>query len=413
MKRALFNYTIKSIFVLFFGLGFTFVFAQKIDTKVLQGQEGGPITTAVPFLLISPDARSGSMGDIGATTTPDAYSQNWNSAKYPFTKEYLGASFSFSPWLRNLVPDMNLYYVSGYGKIDERSTISGSLRYFSLGEVIFTQELCPECAQAYSPNEYAVDLGYARKITDEFSIGVTGRFIYSNLTMGQNVAGANTHAAMTGAADVSMFYTHDVAVETMKSSNLSIGMCVSNIGGKVSYSDHTEKDFIPTNLRIGAGYNMALDDYNAFGFYLDLNKLLVPTPAIYDSAGNVIAGMESKDISSFQGMIQSFYDAPDGFKEELKEVYWSVGAEYVYNNLFAFRMGYFNENKDKGNRKYVTMGAGIKYNTFGLDFSYLIPISQKNNPLKNTLRFSLTFDLSFLTKKGQKEGATFMSNPGM
>lgn len=360
------------------------------------------ITTAVPFLNIGPDALSGGMGELGAATAPDAMSQHWNAAKYPFTEKEMGFSVSYSPWLRKLVNDINLAYLSGYRKLDDRSAVAASLKFFSLGDITFTDNE-GNVVGNFRPSEFAVDAGYSRKFSEKVSGAANGRFIYSNLTQGQTVQGQSTKPGTSVAADIALYYTNDFTVNWLSASNISFGATITNIGAKISYSnDDTDKDFIPTNLRFGPSWLMEIDDYNSIRLSLDINKLLVPTPPVYqldslgnpvtDPAGNpIISKGKDPNVSIVQGMIQSFYDAPYGFSEEMKEFIWVAGAEYWYNKQFAVRAGYFHESKMKGNRKFFTLGAGLRYNVFGLDFSYLIPTEQQN-PLQNTLRFTLTFN---------------------
>lgn len=367
------------------------------------GQTGqNTITTAVPFLNIGPDARSGGMGELGAATEADAVSQHWNPAKYAFIEKDMGFAVSYSPWLRKLVNDINLAYLSGYKRIDDKSTFAASLKFFSLGDITFTEEDGTVIGN-FRPNEFSIDAGYARKFSSKFSGAISGRFIYSNLTQGQTVQGQSTKAGMSGAADIGVYYTNDMNVNWLESSKFNFGAAITNIGAKISYSnDDSDKDFIPTNLRFGPSWLMNIDEYNSIRISLDINKLLVPTPPIYatDSLGNpitdesgnkVIYKGKDPDVSVVQGMIQSFYDAPGGFSEEMKEYIWVIGTEYWYDEQFAIRAGYFHESSMKGNRQFFTLGAGLRYNVFGLDFSYLIPTDQQN-PLQNTLRFTLTFD---------------------
>jgi hypothetical protein len=377
-------------------------FSQDTATSYGQHYTRNTITTAVPFVGIGPDARSGGMGELGAGTEPDAASMHWNPSKYAFINKDLGFSVSYSPWLANLVSDINLAYLSGYKRIDGRSTVAATLKYFSLGEIAFTDENGGSLGN-YRPSEFSIDAAYARKFSDKISGSVAGRFIYSNLTQGQVVSGQTTKPGTTGAADVSFFYTDDLSIGWLESSKINFGIDISNIGAKVSYSnDDTYKDFIPTNLRLGPSWLMNIDEFNSFRFSIDLNKLLVPTPPIYatDSSGSPIYGQDGKltvfsgknnDVNVAQGMIQSFYDAPGGFSEEMKEIIWIVGAEYWYAKQFSVRGGYFHESVMKGGRQFFTLGVGLRYNVFGLDFSYLIPTEQQN-PLANTLRFTLTFD---------------------
>lgn len=351
------------------------------------------ITTAVPFLTITPDSRAGGMGDAGVGLTPDVSSQHWNPAKYVFLESDMGVGLSYSPWLRNLVDDINLAYLSGYKKLDDVSAFAASLRYFALGDIIFTNEFGTEEGQQ-SPNEFAIDLGYSRKLSEIFSGAVTLRYIRSDLTGGQLVEGVATHAGNAFAADVAFYYYNELRVNR-KDNIFSAGINIQNIGSKISYTEGKIKDFIPTNLMLGTSYTTNLDDYNSFTFSFEANKLLVPTPPAYDdtTGGNYLPiGGISSNIGSIEGILVSFSDAPGGFKEELQEITLALGVEYWYNKQFAIRGGYFYEHENKGNRKYFTAGAGLKMNVFSLDFSYLLP-TQRNHPLENTLRFTLSFDV--------------------
>ena len=365
------------------------------------GQELQTITTAVPFLMIAPDARAGAMGDAGVSSTPDANSIHWNPAKMAFINKDMGFSVSYSPWLRKLVPDISLAYVSGYKKLDDKQAIGMSLLYFSLGDITFTSDI-GEPIGTHRPNEFAIDGSYARKFTKNISGAVSGRYIHSNLTQGQFVGGASTKPGNSVAADVAVYSQKPLTFNNMEGI-FAWGINISNIGNKISYSnDNTRKDFIPTNLRFGPSLTLDFDDYNRMTFMIDFNKLLVPTPPVYeldstnqpvyDLSGNPII-LEGKDpnVGVPQGMLQSFYDAPNGFSEEIREFSIATGVEYWYDKQFALRGGFFYEDRTKGNRKFFSLGAGLKYNVFGLDFSYLIPLDQQN-PLENTLRFSLLFD---------------------
>ncbi|MDR0618478.1 MAG: type IX secretion system outer membrane channel protein PorV [Bacteroidales bacterium] len=368
------------------------------------------ITTAVPFLIVSPDSRSGGMGDIGVSTSPDAYSQHWNAAKYPFLDKKATVSLTYSPWLLNLVPDMSLAYLTGAYKITDVDVVSASLLYFSMGEVNFRSS-ADATEVPYYPNEFAIDAAYSRKLTDAFSLAVTGRFVYSNLTLGQTVGGIETKAALAGAVDVGLFYTKDITLKNNMNSRVNFGFALTNIGSKMSYTQNAsseEKDFLPAVLRAGVTYGVELDDYNSLSLSFEFNKLLVPTPSV-DTNGEIVYGM-NPNVSSIMGIIQSFYDAPGitvkdskkwgtsgaKFIEEMQEFQWSLGAEYWYNKLLAIRAGYFHESKHKGARQYLTLGAGLRYNIFGIDFSYLIPVSSvtNSNPLKNTLRVSILFNFN-------------------
>lgn len=366
------------------------------------GQTLNAITTAVPFLTIAPESRAGAMGDIGCATSADINSQSYNPAKYAFSDNMFGFSVSYSPWLAHLVKDINLAYLSGYWKISEMDAIAASLRYFSLGSIDFMDEY-GQFITAENPNEFAIDFTYSRKLIDQLSIAITPRFIYSNLTAGQFVGGEETKAGLAGAADLSLFYEQDFDVKAFENSTLRAGLCISNMGNKMSYSSGTlRRDFLPTNLKIGVGYEMDFDGYNKLAITGELNKLLVPTNPIYatDDEGRIIYneagdpviayGMDP-NVSVPKGMIQSFYDAPGGFKEEMQEIMWALGTEYSYRDLFFVRLGYFHESPYKGNRQFLTVGAGIKYSIFGIDVSYLIA-TQQYHPLANTLRFTLNFD---------------------
>ncbi len=354
-----------------------------------------PITTAVPFLLIAPDARSGGMGDAGVSSTPDVYSMFWNPAKYAFADKDFGFGIGYVPWLRGLVNDIGLASVAGYKKFGDKQAIAFSLRYFSMGSVTFTNETGQELGDV-KPNEWTIDATYARKFSPSFSGAVAGRFIYSNLVPVKYIE--NVRPGTSVAADVSLYYHKELAIKGLTASWFSFGLNISNIGSKISYSSSSvTRDFIPTNLRLGPSLIMDIDEYNRLTISVDLNKLLVPTPPIYatDSSGNPIKGEIAKgkdpNVSPVTGMIQSFYDAPGGFKEELQEWNVSPAIEYWYNKLFSIRAGYFYENVNKGDRQFFTIGAGLRYNVFGLDFSYLVPV-KSNNPLQNTMQFTLLFN---------------------
>ena len=349
------------------------------------------ITTAAPFLLISPDSRAAGMGDMGVATSADANSIHWNPSKLAFIEKESGISLSAAPWLRTLVPDIWFYYLSGYKKLDKRSTIAGSLRYFTLGDIQFT-DINGNPNGNYEPKEFALDGAYARKLSDNLSLGIALRFIFSDLARGQvGVSGSEIKAGIAGAGDVSMTYMNDVKVGG-KEFDYTIGGNISNIGNKITYTTEANRDFIPVNLRLGTYWNTEIDEFNEIGFGVDFNKLLVPTPQyIYDSLGN-IEGRVIDDGPLVQGMLSSFGDAPGGFKEELKEFTFSLGLEYWYAKQFALRVGYFNEADTKGARKYVTFGAGLKYKVFQIDAAYLQPFTRRH-PLQNTIRMSLLFDI--------------------
>lgn len=347
----------------------------------------GLIVTGVPFLLISPDARAGSMGDVGAATSPDANSIHWNPAKLAFMEDSKGVSISYSPWLQRLVPDINLAYLSGYYRLDDRNTIGASLRYFSLGQIdLISAEKEPQ--GTYSPNEFALDGTFARQFGENFSLGTAVRFIYSSLSNGQFSAGQQTKPATALAADVSAYFKKETIL-LGSDARVALGLDISNIGNKISYTDGGGKIFIPTNMRLGAASTF-LNGLSEFTVALDMNKLLVPTPPIRDSDGRIVAGRDP-DRSVPAGIFGSFADAPGGFSEEMKEINYALGLEYLYNKQFALRTGYFYEHPDKGDRQYLTLGAGLRYNVFNIDFAYLLANQQKS-PLANTLRFSLVFN---------------------
>ncbi|MDD2488341.1 MAG: type IX secretion system outer membrane channel protein PorV [Bacteroidales bacterium] len=359
------------------------VLSQKIE-------EGARvISTGVPVLLISPDSRAGAMGDVGAATTPDANSIHWNAAKLAFLEKSSGISFTYTPWLRNLVGDIGLSYLSGFYKINERSAFGGSLTYFSLGGIDF-YDANGESKGNFEPNEFAIDLAYSMKLSEKLSASVTGRYIRSDLTQGQNAGTSTTYAANAYGADLGLYFQDEIKNSEYNSS-YAIGFQISNLGSKISYSDAIEKEFQPANLRLGGRYTMDFNEFNTLSFMLDFNKLLVPTPAIYDTLDQIVSGMDN-NVGVVQGAIQSFYDAPNGFKEEMQEINISFGAEWTYNKFLVLRGGYFNESDKKGGRKYITFGGGFKYNVMQLDISYLVPVVGNNHPLKNTLRLSLSFD---------------------
>ncbi len=387
MKKLIFSFAIVIL-----GSILTQINAQPIiNISELDGRVN-TITTAVPFLTIAPNSRAGGMGDVGVATSPDANSQHWNAAKYVFIDNDFGVSISYTPWLRELVNDISLSYLSGYKKLNENSAIAVSMRYFSLGNIIFRNR-SGRYLRAFNPNEFAIDVSYSMLLTEGLSGAVTLRGIYSNLTGGiSSGGGSDTHPGRAIAGDIAIFYTKDISLGG-KSSNMSYGLQISNIGNKVSYTDDSESDFIPTNMKLGASLTHNLDEYNMITVGLDFNKLLVPTQPIYDQDANIIAGKDP-NVSVPVGMWQSFNDAPGGSKEEMREINSSIGLEYWYNKRFALRSGYFYEHATKGNRKFFTVGLGLKLNAFQLDFAYLI--AKQQNPLQNTLRFSLLFDFEGL-----------------
>jgi hypothetical protein len=362
------------------------------------------ITTAVPFLLIGPDSRIGGMGETGAAILDDANAQHWNPSKYLFAQKDFGLSLSYSPWLAGLqVHDIHLLYLSAYCKVTKMDAVSFSLRYFSMGSMDITdyQGLVLTTAR---PHEFAVDAAYSRMLVEGLSMSVTGRFIYSHLS--NYSVTQEIQAGKAGAADISLFYTKKFKPGKLFNHNFNIGLHISNIGNKVSYSGLSMKrDFLPANFRLGFAYDMWLDKYNKFTLAFDINKLLVTSPPVYerDEAGVIIIDPLTGDPTVAKGrdpyktpapvaVFTSWGDAPGGFKEEMREFILNFGVEYEYNNLLFIRAGYFNEAKTKGNRKYLTVGVGIKYSVFAIDASYIIPVAVRSSPLDNTLRFTLSFD---------------------
>jgi hypothetical protein len=348
------------------------------------------VTTAVPFLRISPDARAGGMGDLGVATSPDANAQFYNVAKYAFAPNKSGIAVTYTPWLKDLgLNDVYLASLAGYYQLSETESLSGSLRYFSLGNIQFTDNLGNDL-NAFRPREFAIDGGYSRKLSDQFSLGVSLRYINSNLAGGQAVNGVSYKAGNAVAGDIGLYY--DGTSE--EGSGISAGLALTNLGSKIGYtSDATQKDFIPANMGIGVVYTKVTNEVNKLSFGLDIHKLMVPTPPqLGDSLG--LVNYRSKGVVG--GWFSSFGDAPGGFAEELKEFYFSTGVEYTYSEQFAVRAGYFYENQTKGNRQYFSVGTGLKYDALGINLSYLIPSGSgvNRNPLSNTIRFSLVFDLN-------------------
>ncbi|MDD6954225.1 MAG: type IX secretion system outer membrane channel protein PorV [Prevotella sp.] len=349
-----------------------------------------PVNTAVTSQTIAPDARAGSMGDVGAATDPDVNSQYWNPAKYPFNISRAGVSINYTPWLRQLVNDIDLAQLVGYYRIGDYSAVSASLRYFSLGEVQLSES---ENALTINPYEMSLDVAYSLMLSEKFSLAAAVRWIYSDLTYDYT---DQTSPASAFAADIACYYQNYINIGA-RECQLGLGMNISNIGSKITFGGSDRSEFIPTNLRLGASLMIPIDDYNRISFAADANKLLVPTYPQQkegESSADYDARVEKDyyDVSSISGIFKSFSDAPGGFSEELKEIQWSVGAEYVYNDKFALRAGYHHESETKGNRKYFTVGAGFKMSVFSLDAGYVIATA-KSNPLDQTLRFSLTFDM--------------------
>jgi len=365
--------------------------AQDIDPSELNGGVN-TVITSIPFLRINPDGRAGGMGDVGIATAPDANSMYHNMAKLAFAEDRMGMGITYTPWLKALVNDMFIGYVSGYKKLDDLQAISTSIRYFNLGSIQFTDESGIETVQ-FNPHELAFDLGYSRKLSEKLSAGLTLKYVYSNLAKGQTGASGEINVAGAVAADLSVYYENDMVVGE-RDSRLRIGGAISNVGNKVSYTQDKVKDFIPINLSVGSSYTLDLDEHNSITFAAEFNKLLVPTPDTINVIDPEAGVFDHREVSLFSGMFGSFADAPGGFSEELREITIQLGAEYWYNDQFAFRAGYFHEHASKGNRKFMTMGVGVKYEIFGLNFSYLIPTAgMGTHPLENTLRFTLFFDL--------------------
>ncbi|RXG12664.1 hypothetical protein DSM03_105145 [Leeuwenhoekiella aestuarii] len=372
---------------------FCFVSLQQLQAQEVEGR---PITTGVPFLGIAADARAAGLGDQGVATSPDAYSQQWNPAKYAFIEQQQGVGFNYTPYLSQIVDDIFLGQVTYYNRINERSAFGGSLRYFSLGDIESIQSSNPSQAELenpliLSPNEFTLDLSYALKLSDRFSMAVAGRYLRSNLKLQINDEDAS--AAGSVGVDIAGYYQSEEITYDDFNGRWRGGFNISNIGPKIKYDEAGQENFIPTNLRLGGGFDFILDAYNVVAVGLEFNKLLVPSPQDFNGDG-VIDGSDSEEynnIGFFEGMFQSFGDAPNGFGEELKEVTWSLGAEYKYDDVFAFRAGYFNESDLKGARKFATLGLGFKYTAIDIDVSYLFSTTQVRNPLENTLRFGITF----------------------
>lgn len=348
-----------------------------------------PVTTSVTSQSIAPDARSAGMGDVGAATDPDVVSQYWNPAKYPFNISRAGVAINYTPWLRQLVSDIDLAYVAGYYRIGDYSAVSASLRYFSLGEV----QISNDENLTINPYEMSFDVAYSLMLSEHFSLGAAVRWIYSDLTYDFT---SDTAPGSAFAADLSCYYQNYLNIGE-RECQLGLGLNISNIGSKISFGGDNNAEFIPTNMRLGASLMVPIDEYNRFTIAADANKLLVPTYPKQNEGESTEAYQERVqkdyyDVSSISGIFKSFGDAPGGFKEELQEIQWSVGAEYIYHDKFALRAGYHHESENKGNRKYFTVGAGFKMSVFSLDAGYVIATA-KSNPLDQTLRFSLSFDM--------------------
>ncbi|NCP21067.1 MAG: hypothetical protein CO023_04600 [Flavobacteriales bacterium CG_4_9_14_0_2_um_filter_35_242] len=362
--------------------------------KIEAQTDPNPISTAAPFLLIAPDARSGGMADMGVSTSPDANSQHWNPAKYAFLESQYTLGINYTPWLRNLTSDVFLGSVTYANRLDERSAWAASLTYFSLGSIELRQTGDPnEPVIIEKPNELALDGSYSLRLSESFAMAIGLRYIRSDFAL--RVANSDINTINTFTVDVAGYFQSSEKNYGTFNGKWRGGFNISNIGSKVSFTDSGQQDFVPTNLRFGGGFDFILDEYNTISTNLEFNKLLVPTPPIRDANGTILSGQED-NVGFFKGIFQSFGDAPGGFKEELKEFTWAIGAEYLYDKSFALRAGYFNESDLKGARKFFTLGAGFKFKSSQIDMSYLFNASDINNPLENTLRFSLTFDFGDL-----------------
>lgn len=374
-------------------IGLALASTSSIAQQTKQEIRNNPISTAVPFLINTPDSRHGAMGDVGAATSPDANSQYLNPSKYVFAEGEYGFSVSYTPWLRQLVGDINMAYIAGYYSIDKNQAIGSSLRYFSIRNVMLTDDNGTNLANV-KPSEYALDFSYSRKLSDYFSGGIALRYIHSNLSGGIGQLSYSSGNAF--ATDVSFFYNKKWK-GSEQTKLIAVGINFSNIGSKISYDEGQTKEFLPANLRLGATFTNEFDVINSLAFSLDFNKLLVPTPSIENNSGANASTDNHSNQPVISSLFSSFSDAPGGFKEELKEITISMGLEYLFARKFALRTGYFNESQYKGNRKFFTVGAGVKMNFCSVDFSYLMPTSQ-NNPLSNTIRFTVLFDADSFKK---------------
>lgn len=378
----------------FHRIGLTCLFVLGVLTASAQDKRDmfNPVRNSVTSQTIAPDARAAGMGDVGAATDPDVNSQYWNPAKYPFAISRAGVALNYTPWLRQLVNDMDLAYMAGYYRIGDYSAVSASLRYFSLGEVQTSTSVSGD-AMTINPYEMSVDVAYSLMLSEKFSIAAAVRWIYSDLTYDYT---SDTSPGSAFAADLGLYYQNYINIGD-RESQLGLGLHISNIGSKITFGGTDDSEFIPTNLRLGGSLMIPIDDYNRFTIAADANKLLIPTYPQQKDGESTEDYQKRKqkdyyDLSSIGGIFKSFGDAPGGFKEELQEVNWSVGAEYTYHDQFSVRAGYHNESANKGNRKYFTVGAGLKMSVFSLDAGYVIATA-KSNPLDETLRISLSFDM--------------------
>ena len=369
---------------------FFLIFVFLLIVKLNFSQDRRVITTAVPFLMISADARASGLGEQGVATTPDAFSQHWNPSKYVFSNNLSGVGISYTPYLSKLVSDVFLANINYYKVINERSSWSTSFKYFSLGDIDIIQNP-QDIPILENPNEFTLDASYSLKLSDYFAMAVTGRFLMSDVKL-QSVD-SDSDSASSFAVDISGFYQSDEQAFKNFNGILRAGFNLSNLGPRMKYEELGKKNFIPTNLKFGTAFDFILDSSNKFSLNLELNKLLVPSPSIpiYNSNDQII-GYNQADVGFLSGVFKSFGDAPDGFSEELKEITLAFGMEYLYNDSFAIRAGYFNEHENKGARKYLTFGTGFKFNEINLDLSYLLSTSSVISPLENTLRFSFTYN---------------------
>lgn len=390
------------------GFGCEFVVNADGSGGEFRSPTGGPcvntLITAVPFLRIIPDARAGALGDAGIATSADANSMHFNASKLVTAEQDMALSVTYTPWLKALgLQDVYMAYLSGYKKFGDLQALGVSLRYFSLGEINFTDNQGTSLGTG-NPNEFEISLAYSRKLSEKLSVAVAPKFIFSNLAAGQLVNDVEIRPGIAGGADFSLTFQTPIKF-TANESNLRVGAAISNLGTKISYTNSVNKDFIPANLGIGAAWEFNFDEFNSLTVTTDINKLLVPTPCLNENAG--VTGAPNtcdesgetgipdyREQSMFSGVLGSFGDAPGGFAEELRELSYSLGLEYWYDKQFAVRAGYYTEHSTKGNRKFFTVGLGLKYNVFGLNFSYLVPTTNQRNPLDNTLRFSLLFDFA-------------------
>ncbi|MCL6294088.1 type IX secretion system outer membrane channel protein PorV [Jejuia spongiicola] len=395
-------------------IGFAVFFKVDAQTTIIPNDDSRVITTGLPFVLIAPDARAASMGDMGVATSVDAFSQQWNPSKYVFSETQSGIGVSYTPYLSKLVNDIFLGNVTYFNRLDEKSSFAASFKYFSLGDIEFVQDEFSD-ALIQRPNELTIDVSYALRLADQFAMSVAMRYLRSDLRL--DTGNNDTAAANTFGVDISGFYQGEEEAYNDFNGRWRMGFAIQNIGPKFKYDEGGQENFQPTMLRLGAGFDFIFDDYNKIAVTAEVGKLLVPTPPMLgdeynytDTNGNgvyddgvdtlgsktqddVIISGQSQDVSFLSGMFQSFGDAPGGFSEELKEFTWSLGAEYLYQDSFAFRAGYFNESEEKGARKFLALGAGFKYNVVNIDLSYLFSASKVQSPLENTLRFSLTFNI--------------------